>query len=908
MIDSHENYYKYKLSADPFRLSPDHRFAFSHPSYAKAKAYLEFAIRRGEGFITITGGPGTGKTTLINEIVAGMRDANVLLATLNSTQLESRDLLQMVAAAFGLSYGEVGKATLLLGMEEFLTQQKRHNKRVVLIVDEAQGLSPSALEELRLLANLQFESRLLLQVVLVGQERLRDVVQAPGMEHLSQRIIIAAHLDPLNLPDTVTYVEHRLKKVRWQGDPAITEDALRLIHRFSGGVPRLINLICSRLFLFGGLEGTHELNGEDAQGVIEDLQQESLLPQEASESIAGQGEAQTKDSGGVALSLPRDAPAAGAEETGGSSQVSGEPAAEWVVLPDAKATRASPHAEGEDIPSSKTPLHEALRQVFSTLEDADQAGTGPKRRPRRPDGRVAAGAGGPARKPGTGDRTRPRGAPGVKPGVSQNARKPGPDTTLPDKRRNTVAVLVVAVGLVLAFSLLKLDRDDTPPEGVVITMPGDPLASRSDTPAEYAVTGDDQGTAMAGPDDLSVQQPSQENDSELTLRGDVSAGIAEPEQTAQEPESPQRVAETDQVQPLPGAMPLAVTGEEIEGVPADDKSITGMATESDTSTPLTKTPDTDAVKPIPLEVAMGKPVEATVVRQTTDAAAGEEAELTVTQVRTPLKQPAAAPVSQPEPVAKISRPAVAETSAAAQDTASSGPQKSNARAQHSQAGINAEMSRLEQAARKRFTSRLKAAETGSARNKIAQPVAVPRATVVTPPAAPLPSQPKISAVPPRPEPSVPKVAVAQPQRPAAPAVTRPTPVNRWQDRIKAALLQGQWTSQGKPASLLPSDVTLCRDEQARIDCRSVPRNINTKFGEALYKVEATLENFSADGDFRITYRTLVKLLESGNVNKIVADTGGDNWQVSEYTTTCQMTSQNRVSCRDENGVVRDYIR
>jgi type II secretory pathway predicted ATPase ExeA len=904
MIDSHENYYKYKLSADPFRLSPDHRFAFSHPSYAKAKAYLEFAIRRGEGFITITGGPGTGKTTLINEIVAGIRDADVLMATLNSTQLESRDLLHMVAAAFGLRYGEVSKPTLLQGLEEFLTQQRRHDKRAVLIVDEAQGLSPAAIEELRLLANLQFQSRLLLQVVLVGQERLRDVVQAPGMEHLSQRIIVASHLDPLNLPDTVAYVEHRLKKVRWQGDPAITEDALRLIHKFSCGIPRLINLICSRLFLFGGLEGTHDLTGEDAQSVIEDLQQESLLPYEVPESIAGQDEEQTKDSAGLALSLPRDAPAAGAEDREGSSQGPGEPDAEWVVLPEAKQTQSSPRGGMEDIPSSKTPLHEALRQVFSSLEDTEQAGTVPKRRPRRQDKRSAAGAGGSARKPGTGNRTTSHAAaPGIFPGASQNARKPGTDTTRPEKQRNVVAVLVVAVGLVLAFSLLKLDRGDTPPESAVITMPSDPLTDRSGAPAEYAVTGDDQDTAMAGPDDL-LDQPSQENDGELAGREDVSADIAEPEQTAQVLESQQWAAETGQAQPLSSALSPALTGEGAKRAQASDKALTGVAAESDTASQPEASLDTDAVKPIPGEMAADKPVEATTVRQTPDAAAGKGTELAVTPVRAPLKQPASVSASQPEPVAKISRPAVAETIAAVQDTASSGPQKNHARAQGPQTGINAEMSRLEQAARTRFASRLKAAETESARSKIAQPAAVPRATRVTPPAAPLPSPPKVSAAPPRPKPSAPKAAVTQPPRPAA---QRTTPVNS-QNRIKAALLQGQWTSQGKPASLLPSDVTLCRDEQAKIACRSVPRNISTKFGEALYKVEATLQDFSTDGNFRITYRTLVKLLELGNVSKTGTDMGNDNWQVSEYTTTCQLTSPNRVSCRDENGVVRDYRR
>jgi hypothetical protein len=149
-----------------------------------------------------------------------------------------------------------------------------------LIVDEAQSLSPSALEELRLLANMQRKDQLLLQIFLVGQEKLLDMIRAPGMEQLQQRLVAASVLEPLDLDETVDYVEHRLSLVAWRGDPAISEAALRLVHKYSGGIPRRINMISNRLFLYGGMQQKHELLGEDARTVIEELHQEFLLPAE----------------------------------------------------------------------------------------------------------------------------------------------------------------------------------------------------------------------------------------------------------------------------------------------------------------------------------------------------------------------------------------------------------------------------------------------------------------------------------------------------------------------------------------------------------------------------------------------------------------------------------------------------
>ena len=281
MINIYETVYK--LSADPFRLSPDHRFSYGHPSYARAKAYLEYALLQGEGFVMITGAPGTGKTTLVREILANIDIVSVEVATLTSTQLRTRDLLQMVATAFGLRFQDADKASLLTALEQSLQQQYKSGRRAVLIVDEAQGLSINALEELRLLANLQGDNQMLLQVFLLGQEKLRDLINSPGMEQLRQRVVASSHIEPLNLDDTVNYVEHRLSQAGWQGDPEIDGDALQLIYRYSRGVPRRVNLICTRLLLSGGLRGRHTFDRQHAQDVILELQKEMLIDPDVAE-------------------------------------------------------------------------------------------------------------------------------------------------------------------------------------------------------------------------------------------------------------------------------------------------------------------------------------------------------------------------------------------------------------------------------------------------------------------------------------------------------------------------------------------------------------------------------------------------------------------------------------------------
>jgi len=266
----------YRLGKEPFRLSPDPEFSFAHRSYARAKAYMQYAFNRAEGFVMVTGRPGTGKTTLIGDLVKSLPRSQVSVATLVTPQLEAEDLLQMVAHAFGIGAPMHNKAQTLQYLTLMLRREREKGRRALLIIDEAQDLSSDALEELRLLTNLQQNGRPLLQIFLVGQEELKELVHEKSMEQVFQRIVAACHLDPLDENETREYVRHRLHQAGWRNDPQLSEALYPIIHRFSGGIPRRINLICGRLLLHGAVERKHRLGVADARVVVAELHAERL--------------------------------------------------------------------------------------------------------------------------------------------------------------------------------------------------------------------------------------------------------------------------------------------------------------------------------------------------------------------------------------------------------------------------------------------------------------------------------------------------------------------------------------------------------------------------------------------------------------------------------------------------------
>ena len=264
----------YNLKAKPFRLSPDPRFFFSSRGHKRALAYMRYGIKQGEGFIIITGDVGTGKTLLVSTLFQLLPKENVIGTHIVTTQMRANDLLRMVASGFGLSYERVSKAALLRSLESYFRACTQEGKRVLLVVDECQGLARNAIEELRMLSNFQMKGRPLVQSFLLGQREFRTTMRSEGFEQLRQRVIAAYHLRPLDAAETQGYIEHRLGLAGWNGDPNFSEDVFADIFEFTDGVPRRINTLMDRLLLYGYLEEVHEINREVLKSVANDIIEE----------------------------------------------------------------------------------------------------------------------------------------------------------------------------------------------------------------------------------------------------------------------------------------------------------------------------------------------------------------------------------------------------------------------------------------------------------------------------------------------------------------------------------------------------------------------------------------------------------------------------------------------------------
>lgn len=264
----------YGFSAKPFQLRPDPTFYYGSKGHRRAMAYLEYGLAQGEGFIVLTGEVGAGKTTLARNLFRSFESKKIVAAQIVSTHVDSNDILKLVAAAFGLPYAELSKAALLLDLERFLRSCYQQDKRVLLLVDEAQNLSQSTLEELRMLSNFQTSDAPLLQTFLLGQPEFRKILLDQNMQQLRQRVIATYHLGPMDELETKAYIEHRLKTVGWADDPSIDNEAYKLIHQYSGGVPRKINLFCDRMFMMGCLEELHYFGEKEVNDVINDFHQE----------------------------------------------------------------------------------------------------------------------------------------------------------------------------------------------------------------------------------------------------------------------------------------------------------------------------------------------------------------------------------------------------------------------------------------------------------------------------------------------------------------------------------------------------------------------------------------------------------------------------------------------------------
>ncbi|HET7561842.1 MAG TPA: AAA family ATPase [Rhodanobacteraceae bacterium] len=264
----------YKLHSKPFQLTPDPAMLFPSKGHKRAMSYLLYGFEQAEGFVMITGAVGTGKTLLIQKLFEELANRNIVLANIASANLDGEDILPAVASALDLPYERRSKEALLQDVKQHLLRLRAQHSHALLVMDEAQTLTPAALEMLRILSNLELQGRALLQIFLVGQTELRRIIISNHMEQLRQRIIASHQLEPLAMEETRAYILHRLHVVGWREDPQLAPAIFTGVYRVSGGIPRKINLIMDRLLLHGYLEELHSLGQPELDVVTAEMRAE----------------------------------------------------------------------------------------------------------------------------------------------------------------------------------------------------------------------------------------------------------------------------------------------------------------------------------------------------------------------------------------------------------------------------------------------------------------------------------------------------------------------------------------------------------------------------------------------------------------------------------------------------------
>ncbi|MEW6600742.1 MAG: XrtA/PEP-CTERM system-associated ATPase [Nitrospirota bacterium] len=261
----------FSFRCKPFELLPNPDFLFHSSTHKKAITYLDYGLKEKVGFILLTGEIGSGKTTIIRNFIKNL-SGSVKLSRINNTKVSSQQLISMINEDFGLDVEGKSKTKLLSELNDFLIDQYSRKSQPILLIDEAQNLSPNLLEEIRLLSNLETDKAKLIQIILVGQPEMNKTLMLPELMQLRQRININYHISPLSIEETVKYITHRLtiagntNVIRFQGDMS------ELIYRFSRGIPRLINILCDFALLTAFVEGKNEVTSDIVREVIKDLE------------------------------------------------------------------------------------------------------------------------------------------------------------------------------------------------------------------------------------------------------------------------------------------------------------------------------------------------------------------------------------------------------------------------------------------------------------------------------------------------------------------------------------------------------------------------------------------------------------------------------------------------------------
>lgn len=255
----------------PFTITPNPQFIFLSKNHKEAFAHLLFGIDNHAGFIELTGEVGTGKTTVLRTLLGQLDSDGYRTALIFNPSQSATDLLRSINQEFGIPADGTGDAANLDSLNRFLLRENSEGRTVVLVIDEAQNLEPRVLEQIRLISNLETDKDKLIQIVLAGQPELREKLGRSELRQLSQRITVRYHLCPMDFSDTVEYIEHRIEVAAGRRQDLFTTGAMRRIYRYSGGIPRLINVVCDRALLVAYTKESRQITARMAAAAIADV-------------------------------------------------------------------------------------------------------------------------------------------------------------------------------------------------------------------------------------------------------------------------------------------------------------------------------------------------------------------------------------------------------------------------------------------------------------------------------------------------------------------------------------------------------------------------------------------------------------------------------------------------------------
>jgi general secretion pathway protein A len=261
------------LKENPFNLTPDPQYFFLSQQHSEALNHLIYGINEKKGFIVVTGGIGTGKTTISRTLLAELDDS-VASALVFNPSLSDMELLKTIVQEFGIETGEGSptKKRYIDALNRFLLKNFADGKKAVLLIDEAQNLSRTVLEQIRMLSNLETEREKLIQIVLLGQPELQELLSLPSLRQLNERITVRYDLAPLDHEQVKHYIAHRLK-VASEGNENVefSPGALKIISDYSKGIPRRVNAICDRALLIAYTEDKHAVDRKVAKEAVDDI-------------------------------------------------------------------------------------------------------------------------------------------------------------------------------------------------------------------------------------------------------------------------------------------------------------------------------------------------------------------------------------------------------------------------------------------------------------------------------------------------------------------------------------------------------------------------------------------------------------------------------------------------------------